>query len=179
MDIATIINIILCILSFMLAAISVVTIVITIRQNSTMIENSSRAYVSIYGDVINCQNLSFYIIIKNFGQSSALVTSLKCNTDLSKFSFNKNLHPFSHIEGTSIAPNQTLKCTLDHLELFNAGISSLNFEISYESNNKKYFETYCINLNIFSELICTRPSANGKELHTLSCALQELNERLL
>lgn len=34
MDISTIINIILCVFSFMLAAISVVTVVITLRQNT-------------------------------------------------------------------------------------------------------------------------------------------------
>lgn len=122
MDTATIINTILSVLSFLLAAISLITVVITIKQNNKMLENSSRAYVSIYGDVINCQNLSFYIVIKNFGQSSAFITSLKCDTNLKKFSFDENLHPFSHIEGTSIAPKQSLKCTLNHLQLFNAVI---------------------------------------------------------
>ena len=37
MDVATIVNIILCILSFILAVISVVTVVITLRQNNKMI----------------------------------------------------------------------------------------------------------------------------------------------
>ena len=38
MDTSTIVNIILCVLSFILAAISVVTVVITLRQNNKMIE---------------------------------------------------------------------------------------------------------------------------------------------
>ena len=42
MDVSTIVNIILCVLSFILAAISVVTVVITLRQNNKMIEESTR-----------------------------------------------------------------------------------------------------------------------------------------
>lgn len=133
MNISIIINIILCILSSILAAISVATVIVTLRQNSAMIENSSRAYVSVYGDIINCQNPIFYLIVKDFGQSSAFIMSLKCDTDLNKFSYAENLHPFSHLENTSIAPNQKFKCTLDQLKLFNPGISSINFEVSYKT----------------------------------------------
>ena len=42
MEISDWINVILCILSFILAAISVITVVITLKQNSKMIENSTR-----------------------------------------------------------------------------------------------------------------------------------------
>ena len=179
MDVSTIVNIILCVLSFVLAAASVVTVVITLKQNSIMLENSSRAYVSVYGDVINCGSLYFYIIIKNFGHSSALITSLKCDVDLNKFSYAKNLHPFSRIENATLVPNQSLKCVLDHTVLFNAGISSINFEVSYKSNNKEYQESYCINLDTFADLSYTRYSTKGKELKAISDALHELNERLL
>lgn len=179
MDVSTIVNIILCVLSFVLAAISVVVVVITLKQNSIMLENSSRAYISIHGDVINCGNLYFYIIIKNFGQSSALITSLKCDVDLNKFSYTKNLRPFSHIKNSTLVPNQSLKCAFDHIKLFNSGISSINFEVSYKSNNKEYQECFCINLDAFSDFSYTRFSTKGKELKAISDALHELNERLL
>ena len=42
METATVVNIILSILSFVLAVISVVTVVITLRQNNKMIEDSTR-----------------------------------------------------------------------------------------------------------------------------------------
>ena len=45
MDVSTIVNIILCVLSFILAAISVVTVVITLRQNNKMIEESTRPFI--------------------------------------------------------------------------------------------------------------------------------------
>ena len=47
MDLSTKVNIVLSVLSFILAAISIVTVVITLRQNNKMIENSTRPYVSI------------------------------------------------------------------------------------------------------------------------------------
>ena len=47
MDLATKVNVALCILSFILATISVVTVVITLRQNNKMISESTRPYITI------------------------------------------------------------------------------------------------------------------------------------
>lgn len=179
MDISTITNICLCILSFLLAVVSVITVIVTLKQNSTMIENSSRAYVSIYGDSINCQSPNFYIVVKNFGCSNALITSFQCDTDLSKFSYDENFTPFSRIENTSIAPNQAFKCTLNHLSLFNSGIPTITFRITYKSNNKNYSDTFLIHLDAFPNLIRTRAHNKDNELTVISEALQELDERLL
>lgn len=180
MDTATKINIVLCVLSFLLAVVSVITVVVTLRQNSVMLENESRAYVSIYGDIINCSGIIFYLIIKNFGKSTAIITSLKCDTDLSKFSYAKGVKPFSHIENTPIAPNQSYKCALQQVPLFTSGKSSLNFKITYECNNKKYSDTFCINLKAFSDLIQSQTSVkSGDELKIMAYALQELLEKLL
>ena len=60
MDTPTLINIMLCILSFILAAISVITVVITLRQNNRMIDNSTRPYVVVYSAVTNFQTPDFY-----------------------------------------------------------------------------------------------------------------------
>ena len=76
METATVVNIILSILSFVLAVISVVTVVITLRQNNKMIEDSTRPVVSIYNDQINTGNILFYLVVKNFGQSPAYITKL-------------------------------------------------------------------------------------------------------
>ena len=74
MSISDIINIILCILSFVLAAISVITVVITLKQNSKMIENSTRPYITIYGKKTECGILKYFLVIKNFGSSGAVIT---------------------------------------------------------------------------------------------------------
>ena len=178
-NIDIIVEIILCILSFILALVSVVIVIITYKQNAIMIENSSRAYISVFGDVIDCQSPAFYLVLKNFGQSNAFITSLKCDTDLSRFSYEDTLHPFSHIENTSVALGQSFKCTLDPLQLFNSDTKSIQFNISYMSNNKIYHDEFLIKLDTFSELIHTRADTKNNELKIISYALQELNERLL
>lgn len=53
MDFSTKVNIILAVLSFLLAVISIVTVVITLRQNHTMIENATRPYLCIYAFMVN------------------------------------------------------------------------------------------------------------------------------
>lgn len=178
-DISLLVNICLCILSFLLALISVITVVVTLRQNHTMIENESRAYISIYGDVTNCQGAAFYLIIKNFGKSNAIILSLECDTDLSRFSYFKERIPFLHMKDALIAPGQSFKCTLQHVLLFNSEIQFINFKVSYKSNNKKYSETFCINLQSFSDLIQTNATSKGNELYILSNTLQDINRRLL
>lgn len=180
MDIVTTVNIALCILSFLLAVVSVITVIVTLKQNSAILENESRAYVSIYGDTINCKGMIFYLVLKNFGKSSAIITSLKCDIDLSKFSYNKERKPFSHMENTLIAPNQSYKCALAHVPLFQSEIKLLNFKISYKCNNKEYSDTFCINLESFSDSIQLKSSVkDGNEFEIMAYALQELLEKLL
>ncbi|GFI28869.1 MAG: hypothetical protein HFH50_12940 [Lachnospiraceae bacterium] len=180
MDISIIVNICLSVSSFLLAFISVVILIVTIRQNHLILENESRAYLSIYGDITNCQAIAFYLIIKNFGKSSAQITSLECDTDLRPFSYVEKLIPFSHMAGTSIAPNQSFKCALQQIPLFTSGIHFINFKISYESNRKKYSETFCVNLQSFTNSIQTNDNpSEGSELKTISYALQDINRRLL
>lgn len=179
MDIATIVNIILCIISFILAVVSVVTVIITLKQNSKMLESESRAYLAIYGDIIYCQLTSFYLIIKNFGKSSALITSFECDKDLSKFAYFEKFVPFSHIKNTSIAPGQSFKCALRQEKLFFSDVPSINFKISYKCNNTEYTEDFCINLEAYKTLINTTASSKEDPLKIISYALQDINKKLL
>ena len=79
MDLSTKVNIVLSVLSFILTAISIVTVVITLRQNNKMIENSSRPYVCVYFDYMQCGEPTGYFVVKNFGASSAFIDSLTYN----------------------------------------------------------------------------------------------------
>lgn len=71
MDTPTIVNIVLSILSFCITVISIVFVVLTLKQNAKMIESSTRPYVVIYLDSVTICEQQSYFIIKNFGQSSA------------------------------------------------------------------------------------------------------------
>lgn len=179
MDISIIVNIILCVLSFILAVISVVTVVITLRQNSKMIENSTRPYVVIYPATTNFQSPNYYLCVKNFGQSGATVTSFSCDYDLKNCSYDENHVPFSHLEGTFLAPGQSYVASVDPKKIFHDVPHCLNFSISYIANRKKYSDSFSVNIEADSDLVHIRANTDGKELRTISYALQDITEKLL
>lgn len=178
MDASTIVNIVLCILSFILAVISVITVVITLRQNYKMIDNSTRPYVVVYSAVTNFQNPDYYICVKNFGQSGAIITKFSCDIDLKKYSYNKKIIPFQHLPNTFIAPGQSFICNINPIELFKEP-HPLTFDIEYKSNGKQYTNNFTINIQADADLIHTRASTKDKELRIISYTLQDIAERLL
>lgn len=179
MTVSDIINVILCVLSFLLAAISVVTVVVTLRQNSKMIESSTRPYVVVYGQIANFQNPSFYLVIKNFGQSAASIQHLKCDVDLTDYAYGVDLTPFGSIGGAFIAPQQKILCNLDPLKMSANKLKTLNFEIDYSSGSKIYHEYFSINYEAFTKNVQTRASTKDKELKIISYTLQDLVEKIM
>lgn len=171
MDTATIVNIILCILSFILAVISVVTVVITLRQNAQMIESSTRPYISIYGITTNFGSPIYSIVVKNFGNSSAKITKFYCNVDLSAISYDPSHIPFDKIEGLNIVPGQSLICDVKYDELKNLH-SSIEFSITYFSNNKEYSENIPLNFHVSSSLADNYNVSKNSELQIISKTLQ-------
>lgn len=178
MDTSTIVNIILCILSFALAAISVVTVVITIRQNHIMIENSTRPYIAMYSASSDIQSVHYYLCIKNFGQTGALINSFSCDSDLKQYSYDEEYVPFEHIPNTFISPGQSFVYNVDPKKLFK-NPHPLTFTVEYSANNKKYSDTFSINVEADSDILHLRASTKGKELEIISYALQDISEKLL
>lgn len=175
MDTAMIVNIILCVLSFVLAAISVVTVVITLRQNSKMIENSSRPYISIYHGHTYFQCMNHYLIVKNFGSSTATITAFECDLDLDKLAYTKGYPPFQNLVGTSIAPGQKIMYRINAKELIK--VEYLTIRLKYQSNSKfKYSEELSIKIY---DLYGTRASTPNEELKIISFALQDISEKLI
>lgn len=173
------INVILCILSFILAMISVITVIITLKQNNKMIENSTRPYVNIYSKITNFQNQSYYLIIKNRGQTGARITSFKCNKDLSRYSFINSIIPFEHIVGTYLSPGQAIMTNVDLGKLKEDNVDNLIFNIEYDSGIKKYKEEYVLNHIAYREIVQRREHKEGKDLEIISFTLQDLVEKLL
>lgn len=171
------INVILCILSFVLAAISVVTVVITLRQNKKMIEESNRPYISVYGDETNFSSPQFYIILKNFGKTGAVIKTLDCDIDLSKYSYNTGITPFQNIVGTMLAPNQNFVCNIDNMKLSADSVEVMNFHIVYTANNKEYDEYYPVNYLALKKNITTKSATKDKELKAISYTLQEMVQK--
>ncbi len=179
MTISDWINIVLSILSLVLAATSIVIVILTIRQNNKMIKNSTRAYVVVYGAYVHYSNSQFYLVIRNYGTSGAIIKSLKCTIDLSKYSYFANHPPFENITNTTFAPNQNAICALDYSALDGDSISTFDITITYQSGKDTYTETYPINYAFLKGNVIVLSSNNGKELKDISNVLQDIGKRQL
>jgi len=162
------INVILCILSFLLALISVITVVITLKQNHKMIENSTRPYIVItYERVIIPGGIARYIVVKNYGQTGAKIVSMSCAGDVTP-EFQRR---FCKISGAFLAPSQRL---LYYWGDANPGTpEQVSFSYEYIAGKKVYKEN--IELTMVTGAASSRP--NSKD--AIKYALQDIAERLI
>lgn len=176
MDLSTKVNITLCVLSFVLAFISVVTVVLTLIQNNKMIENSTRPYICIYFDCTQWGEPIGYFVIKNFGSSAAFIDSLTYNDIVKECP--KTLADISTIldrlSGSIIAPGQKFLVPFRVSE-YKSGVSV--FDIRYHIGRKKYSEHFEIVVDNYGKIV--KPRLKGNEVHTISYPLQEISERLM
>ncbi len=177
MDIATIVNIILCVLSFILAAISVVTVVITLRQNNKMIEESTRPVISIYTEEINAGEPFFYLVVKNFGQSPAYITKFEYDFNFNGcYKIRNDKDYLKKLTKSVLAPGQSRICMLDYAKID----KEVTFIISYQSSVKiSYTETFTIDLKAGVSMPYGKVATEGKELRTISYTLQEMLQKNL
>lgn len=146
MDAGIIVNIILSILSFALAAISVITVIITLRQNNKMLESNSRPYVVAY--LVYQESPShIYLCIKNFGNTSAIVKTLNIIPEISLHKKTSN----ELMNDTMLAPNQQLHFLVlneDKDKIINENVFEFSVDIKYQDccTNRIYSETYKMNM---------------------------------
>ena len=179
MTISDWISVVLSVLSFLLAALSIVFVVLTIRQNNKMIKNSTRAYIVVYGAYTYYSSPQFYLVVKNFGSSGAVITSLKCSIDLSKYSYVDKFSPFGDIENTNIAPNQNYICVLSIDKLEKDSIDNFLITITYKSGKDTYDETYPINYLFTKHNVIVTTANKGNELRDISYVLQDIGKKQL
>lgn len=160
---------------------SIIAIVIsikTLKQSSQMIEESTRPYLAIYLNRANFQSPRSYLILKNFGQSGALVTYIACDQDLSAYSYDENYVPFNNLVGSFIAPGQSFVYCINSQKI-GSDPKDLLFAIQYTANKNHYSDHFTVHLKLNHDILSVRTSPNGKELQTISYALQELVEKHL
>lgn len=178
MDIQTKVNIILSILSFILCVISIVTVVITVRQNNKMIENATRPYVTVYGQSINTSSPVFYLVIRNFGSSPAIMKRFAICPDIRSFyRSNKGRDFLSDMSTGVLAPRQSRICAMDYQKLPDI----LTFDIEYSFGNKTYHDVFTTNVKAGSAMLTTK-SGNGGDheaLRSISYTLQEILQKQL
>lgn len=184
------VNIILCILSFCLALLSIAFVVCTLRQNSKMLKASTRPYLSAY---IKEQNEKIMLIIKNFGNSSALITGFESTLDFSKFFPSSKMIPFEHLVDSLLAPGQSISCGFDYETFVNSydefqlifqyiPDSPIKCRFMRKHKIKKATYTNKINISVTSFREVARIGCNpknGNELTHIAKSLHSIDLKLL
>ena len=174
LDISDWINVAAVIVALFVGVISIIIALFTLRQNSKMIEESTRPYIALYSDYTYFQNAQYYVILKNFGNTGEVITKFESSYDLGKLVYFGK--PFEHIVGTFVAPNQSFKVVLS-LASFQNAPKSIDFEIEYKTSCKTYVESITLNINATTEILLSRANTKDKELQIISYALQDLCEK--
>lgn len=162
--------------SFIASIVAIIISLVTLKQNSKMIEESSRAIIGIYGETINSGSPKFYLVVKNFGNSLATIMDFSTDfnfTDCYGFRTDKNW--IDDLNGCSIAPGQSRICRLDYKKI----TCPITFQIKYCSSGKTYSEKMTIDLKAGASMLVSKVSTKGEELQTISYTLQEMLQKRL
>lgn len=174
MNISDTIQLIGILISFTTSIVAILISVKSLKQNSKMIEESTRPYISIYGASTYIGSSKYYIVLKNFGQCSATIHEFVYDFDLANFIENSSpSEPFQCIENTTIVPGQSFHALID-LNKARKQTNMINFHISYSSGTHKYEEDFCLNLSGNFGNFTSHESTVGKELAAISETLQDM-----
>ena len=176
-----IIQIIGIIASLITSLIAIIISVITIRQNNKMLEESSRPYISIYIETITICEQTSYIVLKNFGNTSATITKfhydpvLRENIEISEKILREQ---FDYVKGIILSPQQK-KLLFYNFAKLPENIQTVSFTIGYESSSKYYEESFSLNVRNYIHIPVSRPSSdippkNARQVHTLREILEKL-----
>ena len=166
------------IFSSIASLIAIIISVKTLKQNSKLIEESTRPYLVMYQALTNFQMPTYYLILKNFGQSGATICSIDCSPNLVDYSLCNSHVPFLNFGNETIAPGQSFVCSLDKNKVFAQPVT-FHFSITYTSNGHLYSDSFSINPDVTANMVQTRASTPGEELKIMSFALQDLVEKIL
>jgi len=157
--------------SFVTSIIAIVISVITLRQNSKMIESASRPIISLYIDAITVCEQTSYFVLKNFGASPAKIVSFEYDSVLkeTRQKFSLLSSQFDYIEGIVLAPGQSKLLEYDMTRL---PVDDVSFNIKYSFGNILYSEEVTLNVKKYIHLPVTRNSShvlseNEREVQTL------------
>lgn len=166
--------------SLIVSIVAIAVSISSLRQNSKMVEFSSRPYIGIYGISTYMGFCQYYIIIKNFGQSSAVVDSLTSDFDVAKISKHDGFKPFSRISGTTIMPGQSYRTAIDFDKVTEHKLSCINFHILYSSSTHTYDEKICLKIDAnIGNLESHNTGKKLSDIEVISETLQDMHIKSL
>lgn len=160
--------------SLITSFVAIVISLKTLKQNSKMIEYSSRPYIGIYTVSKYVEKSSYYLVVKNFGQSSATISSFTYDYDISQLTTHgiKDHEPFQYIEGSTVMPGQAFYSLIDFKSAYS--VKEINFHVVYSSGTHQYSEDIRVNLISNYGNFVSHNTSPGNELLTISETLQEI-----
>lgn len=168
------------ILSSAVGIISVCIAVATLRQNSKLIEESTRPYIVIFFEFTNAATAVNYLVVKNFGQAGATIDHIDYSFDSLGDEAKDLLIPqISSIEGVFLAPSQKIPLPF-HVSSSGEIKGPIHFSIAYHSSSRSYHEE--INTRIaeqFKARSTRKINGNADHLRDISYTMQEITERLI
>lgn len=139
MTTSDIIQIISIIVGTITSIVSIYIAVKSLKQANKSIIDANRSDVVIYSDYIQVNSqIMHYLIIKNFGRSSAVIDSIEFSNN-NFYAINK---PFYNLSNCSIAPNQAYSSRVKYK---NDPYISFEVTIQYHDSINNYSKTFSIN----------------------------------
>lgn len=156
--------------------VAIVISLATLHQNSKMLEESYRPVISIYGESLNIGEPILYVIIKNFGSSSAFITKFDYDFDFSSAYYSdKGVDFLKTLTNATIAPGQSRICALDYHKM----TRPVTFNITYKSSSKIYTDKIVVDFHAGTSMLTLKQHSPGNELKNISYALQEFLQKNL
>ncbi|MDO4647754.1 MAG: hypothetical protein Q4B26_03815, partial [Eubacteriales bacterium] len=113
MSVTNVVQIIGILVSLLTSVVAIVISIVTVKQNSKMIEASTKASIGIYGAEINPGSPMFLFVIRNFGNSSACFTRFDYDFDFSNCYGNTLTTDYlKSLSKCVLAPGQSKICNL-------------------------------------------------------------------
>ena len=149
MNCSDIINIISIVINSLLAIVAIFISVKTLKQSSKAIIESSRGYIVFYIDTPLGGNQ--YLVLKNFGHSSATLKSINIITEItySKSSIDSNNKLITEFSNILLAPGQAIK---SWFPFENYPDKEFKISLTYETLGCIYNDVYTINLNYMATI---------------------------
>ena len=113
--------------------------VLTLRQNSKMIEESTRPVVCVYSEYIIVGEGCLYLVVKNFGHSAAIIDEFDVDCDFTGcYMINSNKDFLRELEGSLLAPGQCRTCLINYDKVK----KKITFKIRYHNGSKHYEDLF-------------------------------------
>jgi hypothetical protein len=172
--ISDILQIIAIIASTLTSITSIVIALRSLKLTNKSILDSNRPYVVVYSDFMQISSTRMnYIIIKNYGKSSAIIDKITFSND--NFYAGDN-RPFHNLTSCSIAPNQFYSTRVKYKK---DPYISFDVQIEYHDRISTYKETFTINTEALAKQgvqLTTNNQQNELE-KTISMSVQEIIRR--